>query len=98
VKKIVLLILVTSFLLSNISIGLGEIQYYITDRGDNFKVLYIDTVISIFELENIINTIIENKTQFYVREREYTIDIYIERKYWMTIRYDIHTGLKIIRR
>lgn len=97
-KKISLLItIIFSLLLINKTIGLCETQYYLIDRGDNFKVLYLDSIVSEFELENIIRDIIEDKIEFYVREREYTIDVYIEKEYWITIRYNIQTGLKIIR-
>jgi len=74
-----------------------DINYRVIDRGDNFKVLYLENIISEFELENIIRDIIEDRTQFQVREKEYTIDVYIEREYWITVRYNIQTGLKIIR-
>lgn len=84
--------------LTNVSIGDCQPEYYIVDRGSNFKVLYLESIITDFELENIIRDTLEDKTQFNPSEREYTIDVYIEKEYWMTVRYSIQTGLKIIRR
>ena len=97
-KYVVVFVIIFNLLSVCKMLGLCQTNYYCVDRGSGFKVLYLDFFVSEFELESIIRDIVEDMMQFQVREREYTIDVYVEKEYWMTVRYSIQTGLKIIRR